>query len=288
MGMLLEMIGTPIMTLLDQIAAFRISWVPAGVLILGAVVYFSFMGSFLLLEKAFPRREDESEMDKVNIKEICLALNCALIAVFVTEFPGESFMLSSIASDISIHNFAQWPGMSKFFFWCAIINAGSIVFTQVILSKHWGLIFSLLLTCICGAALGHALIPLIVWLHDDVSMLFAIVLPIVEGLLIGAMYIGSVFGIIPIDIADALARNAEKNRPDYRGPSAAELWKEADDSLRRHLDQERRSAEPRRRPRVEVTRRDGFFVENLKVSSDGERYYDDRDGEWHKVDDIDN
>ncbi len=58
------------------------------------MAYFSFMGAFLLLEKAFPRREDESAMAKVEIKQIRQALNCALIAAFVTEFPGESFMLS--------------------------------------------------------------------------------------------------------------------------------------------------------------------------------------------------
>lgn len=287
MSMLVELIGAPVVKLLDKVATLRISWIPLGVLILGAVAYFAFIGAFSLLEKAFPRREDEAEMSKVNIKQICQVLNCALIAIFVTEFPGESFMLSSLGEGMSISNFAEWNGIPKFFFWCAFINIASMLVTHVFLAKRVGIILSVFLTWVSGVALGHALIPLIVWLHDDVSMLFAIVLPLLEGLIMGAMYIGSVFGIIPIDIADVLARNVEKNRPTYSGPSAAELWNEVETSRRRHTKSDHSSAEPRRR-RVEVTRRDGFFVENLKVSSNGERYYDDRDGEWHKVDDIDN
>lgn len=34
---------------------------------------------------------------------------------------------------------------------------------------------------------------------------------------------------------------------------------------------------------VEVWRRDGYFAENLRVSRDGERYYDPDDGEWHRI-----
>lgn len=35
--------------------------------------------------------------------------------------------------------------------------------------------------------------------------------------------------------------------------------------------------------KVEVWRENGMMRENLKVSSDGERYYDPDDGEWHKI-----
>ena len=34
---------------------------------------------------------------------------------------------------------------------------------------------------------------------------------------------------------------------------------------------------------VEVWRENGMMKEHLKVSSDGERYYDPEDGEWHKI-----
>ncbi len=34
---------------------------------------------------------------------------------------------------------------------------------------------------------------------------------------------------------------------------------------------------------VEVWRENGYMKEQLKVSSDGERYYDPEDGEWHKI-----
>lgn len=36
-------------------------------------------------------------------------------------------------------------------------------------------------------------------------------------------------------------------------------------------------------PETEVWRENGYMRENLKVSSDGERYYDPDDGEWHKI-----
>lgn len=36
-------------------------------------------------------------------------------------------------------------------------------------------------------------------------------------------------------------------------------------------------------PKVEVWRENGYMRENLKVSSDGERYYDPEDGEWHNI-----
>lgn len=35
--------------------------------------------------------------------------------------------------------------------------------------------------------------------------------------------------------------------------------------------------------KVEVWRENGMMTENLKVSSDGERYYDPDDGEWHRI-----
>ena len=291
MGMLIELIGTPIVKCMDILAAFRVSWVPIGILILIALSFFALIGSYDLLETAIPRDEDDKERDKVFIKSIFLALNFALISVYVTEYPGESFMLSVIASDMNVGNFPQWHVMSKFFFWCGVINAASIIITQIIMSKRWLVIFSLLLTFICGTAFGYALIPLSLWLCYDVSMLFGVLMPLAEALLIGAMYIGSVFGIIPIDIADVLARNAEKNR--RRAPRRTQttaytrdVWDEAVDDLCRAVEEASRENEVRR-PHVEVTRRNGFFIENLKVSSDGERYYDDRDGEWHRIDDID-
>ena len=36
-------------------------------------------------------------------------------------------------------------------------------------------------------------------------------------------------------------------------------------------------------PQVEVWRENGMMKEHLKVSSDGERYYDPEDGEWHRI-----
>lgn len=43
--------------------------------------------------------------------------------------------------------------------------------------------------------------------------------------------------------------------------------------------------EPEEEPvkKVEVWRENGYMRENLKVSSDGERYYDPDDGEWHNI-----
>ena len=35
--------------------------------------------------------------------------------------------------------------------------------------------------------------------------------------------------------------------------------------------------------KVEVWRENGYMKEHLKVSSDGERYYDPEDGEWHRI-----
>ena len=36
-------------------------------------------------------------------------------------------------------------------------------------------------------------------------------------------------------------------------------------------------------PKVEVWRENGMMKEHLKVSSDGKRYYDPEDGEWHPI-----
>ena len=36
-------------------------------------------------------------------------------------------------------------------------------------------------------------------------------------------------------------------------------------------------------PKVEVWRENGMMKEHLKVSSDGQRYYDPEDGEWHNI-----
>lgn len=289
MGMLIKFFGTPVMRFLDALVSFRISWVPVGILLLYAMIVFAVMGISWICEISFSGKDDDSAMDKTIVKEICLALSCALTAVMVTEVPGESFMLSSIASDMDIGNFSQWHGMSKFFLWCGVINAVSIIITQVIISRRIGVIFTLLLTCFCGAAFGHTLIPLILWLCD-VFGLFAIVLPLAEALLIGAMYLGSVFGIIPIDIADTIARSAEKQRrrnPNRHSDSEVkwDIWDEAAASAYRAAEEASRENEYRK-PRVEVTRQNGYFTEYLKVSSDGERYYDDRDGEWHRVDQI--
>ena len=44
-----------------------------------------------------------------------------------------------------------------------------------------------------------------------------------------------------------------------------------------------RREEPRVERRVEVTRQNGMMTEHLKVSSDGKRFYDPEDGEWHPI-----
>lgn len=46
-------------------------------------------------------------------------------------------------------------------------------------------------------------------------------------------------------------------------------------------DEEEPEEEPTKK--VEVWRENGYMKEHLKVSSDGERYYDPEDGEWHNI-----
>ena len=46
-------------------------------------------------------------------------------------------------------------------------------------------------------------------------------------------------------------------------------------------DEEPHEEEPTQK--VEVWRENGYMKEHLKVSSDGQRYYDPEDGEWHNI-----
>lgn len=60
-----------------------------------------------------------------------------------------------------------------------------------------------------------------------------------------------------------------------------EVWEEEKRKQEREI-------EANNKPKVEVTRRNGYFIENLKVNSDGTMYWDPDDGEWKKISDLEN
>lgn len=294
MGHLIKWIGSPVADLLDRIVAFKISWVPVGMLAVLAAAVLSIFG-FLFVVERIPD-DDESKKDNVIFRMICFALNCALMALLFSEYvpvsTDGSMMLCSLSEGLSSRNFSEWGFVNKLFFWCAVINAGSAIISEVILCKNRILLPTLLFMWLCGVTLGHSLIPLSAAL-SDITVLFMIVLPVVHGLLIGLMYlsapVGVIFCVIKLGDADMIAGSVMRNLPknNDKTETAEDLFDEAVRELRRaQMEEERRQEEEHRASKVDVYRHNGLFLEHYKVSSDGKRYYDEEDGEWHRVDDL--
>lgn len=242
MGAIIEAVATPISRALDALVVLKISWVPVGMLAFLAIAIFAVCGFSAILERASITNKAFSDPDTVIFRMICLFLNCALAALFCTEYcpPNNDFapILSGVSGGMSAANFSQWGVMYKLFFWCAIINAGTTLIGQIILGKHTYLFLPFLLSCIGGTALGYSLMPLSVSLCEF-TVLFLIVLPIIEALIIGILYLASVVGLIfcfiSLGSANTIARNAANNLPKYTysDPASDKLWNNAVDEIRR-------------------------------------------------------
>ncbi|MBQ2726056.1 MAG: hypothetical protein IJF78_10150 [Clostridia bacterium] len=79
--------------------------------------------------------------------------------------------------------------------------------------------------------------------------------------------------------------SASDNVPEPEDDIAAGLMKIGEVWEEEKRKQER-EIEENNKPKVEVTRRNGFFINNLTVNSDGTMYWDPDDGEWKKISDL--
>jgi len=218
MGKAIEWLITPIAGLMDGIVMIESGKIPVGLLILLAAAFICFKAGSSLLERASLKKNDTSDPDTLIFRMICLMLNCALLGLFCTKYqpPHADYapMLSGLAGDMSAASFSQWHIISKLFFWCAVVNSASTLISQVIRNRRSDYLMPLVFAVLGGMALGHALMPLSVALIR-LTLLFQIVLPLVEGLLIGLMYLASVIGLIfsfiSLRSADQMAAHASAN-----------------------------------------------------------------------------